>query len=93
MMSYNPNTKRFFLDEFKVRNYVLPSMEELDACDLKPYVQPDVEIRNHPRVTEWDYLKKMEETWTPEASELFKETQKGRHLMGLKAGKLGKFGH
>ena len=79
------------LDPEKVREYIVPDFQARpELSNLKPYVAAGTPIVEVPKITEWDYLKKMEESWGPESQAVFDKLSK--LSLGKKSGKFTKFG-
>ncbi len=95
-MKFDQEQGKYVRDESKVRQYIFPSLEELEDCELKPYVDPSIEVPKKVKVYKaMDYFKMMEEAWEqqPESKDLFFNTMYMRDCMGRKAKALEKFGY
>ena len=100
MMSLDKDTGKHKLNPDKVREYIMPSNSVLDTdvagvaggenANFKPYLAPNTPYITVPPVTEWDYLKRMEETWGPASQAVF-ESINNSHLF-QHGGKKSKFG-
>jgi hypothetical protein len=61
------------LNSKAVRNYIVPSAAEMASFNLKPYVAPNTPKPDTKPPTEMEYLKLLEEQWSPATKQVFEK--------------------